>query len=443
MAINPTQNLALSRPTFDETTWHDEINDNFYKLDAYVASLVVAGLVGTWENSTAYAVNDYAFDTSNNTTYQCLVAHTSAASPSTFADDRTAHPTYWQVAPLVTLTAAQVLTNKTLTAPVMSTPWISDSAGGQYYKFVVSNLTADRNVTLPLLTADDTFVFASHTQTLSNKTLNNPILSGTTTLNVFNDTTGLDIINTSGGAGNTQLKLFHNSPTPANGDFPTLIEMQANSSTGVVRTVGRIQTRYDDTTNGSEDSTMSLQVIKAGTVTPHLYLGANAASTAANDNVGFPLGQLSMPAAQNASTGANVWDDYEEGSFTVTLVATGASFVYASRTGSYIKNGQNLNVNWTLTLAAAGSVFAAANMGFDVPFTSHASGANMVLAVRWFGSTNNYVYVVYDLGPSAVTGLFGGIGAAGTAVTIAGAQSNLLCAHNVSLSGSGHYRAAA
>lgn len=70
----------------------------------------------------------------------------------------------------------QTLTNKTLTTPTLTTPTlttpkISDSAGGQFYNFAVSNLGADRTVTLPLLIGNDTFVFEAHTQSLSNKTL--------------------------------------------------------------------------------------------------------------------------------------------------------------------------------------------------------------------------------------------------------------------------------
>ena len=40
--------------------------------------------------------------------------------------------------------------------------------------------TADKNITLPLLTADDTFVFANHTQTLTNKTLTSPTITAMT-----------------------------------------------------------------------------------------------------------------------------------------------------------------------------------------------------------------------------------------------------------------------
>lgn len=53
--------------------------------------------------------------------------------------------------------------------------WIADSAGGQNYKVLVSNLAADRNVTLPLLAADDTFVFQTFAQTLTNKTIANAV----------------------------------------------------------------------------------------------------------------------------------------------------------------------------------------------------------------------------------------------------------------------------
>jgi hypothetical protein len=80
----------------------------------------------------------------------------------------------------VTTASAQTLTNKTLTSPVLTTPQINDSAADHQYIFAGSDLAADRTVTLPLLTGDDTFVFAAHTQTLTNKTLTTPTVSGLT-----------------------------------------------------------------------------------------------------------------------------------------------------------------------------------------------------------------------------------------------------------------------
>lgn len=80
---------------------------------------------------------------------------------------------------IVLVDLAQTLTNKTLTAPVinnpvLSSPQINDLSSDHQYVFVASELAADRNITLPLLTADDTFVFANFIQTLANKTLASP-----------------------------------------------------------------------------------------------------------------------------------------------------------------------------------------------------------------------------------------------------------------------------
>jgi hypothetical protein len=69
----------------------------------------------------------------------------------------------------VTLTGAQTLTNKTLTSPVLTTPQINDTSADHQYVFAVSELAADRTVTLPLLGASDTFVFAAFSQALTNK----------------------------------------------------------------------------------------------------------------------------------------------------------------------------------------------------------------------------------------------------------------------------------
>lgn len=73
---------------------------------------------------------------------------------------------------VVTPTGTQTLTNKTLTSPVLTTPQINDTSSDHQYVFAGSELTADRTVTLPLLTGNDEFVFKDHAQTLTNKTIN-------------------------------------------------------------------------------------------------------------------------------------------------------------------------------------------------------------------------------------------------------------------------------
>lgn len=66
---------------------------------------------------------------------------------------------------------SQTLSNKILSSPVLTTPQINDTSSNHQYVFAVSELAADRTVTLPLLGGNDTFVFESHTQSLDNKTI--------------------------------------------------------------------------------------------------------------------------------------------------------------------------------------------------------------------------------------------------------------------------------
>jgi len=76
----------------------------------------------------------------------------------------------------------QMLTNKTLEALSVTTVGlkIQDTSETHQYIFAVNELTADRTVTMPLLTSNDTFVFEAHTQMLTNKTLG--ALSGSVTI---------------------------------------------------------------------------------------------------------------------------------------------------------------------------------------------------------------------------------------------------------------------
>jgi hypothetical protein len=71
-------------------------------------------------------------------------------------------------------TLAQTLSNKTLTAPK-----INDTSSDHTYTFAVSELVADRTITLPILIGNDEFTFNSHISTLSNKTLASPVVTGT------------------------------------------------------------------------------------------------------------------------------------------------------------------------------------------------------------------------------------------------------------------------
>lgn len=90
--------------------------------------------------------------------------------------------------------ATQTLTNKTITSPVLTTPQINDTSADHQYVFAVSELAADRTITLPLLTGDDEFVFKAHAQTLTNKTLTSANLTTPNITTSINDTNSAEII---------------------------------------------------------------------------------------------------------------------------------------------------------------------------------------------------------------------------------------------------------
>lgn len=92
-----TTNLRMYLPDFNISPWHDEIHDNFRIIDAaFQSALGLTGVKGIWKNSTAYTIGMKLFDDSGEL-WVVEVNHTSAASPTTFAEDRAANPTFWSL----------------------------------------------------------------------------------------------------------------------------------------------------------------------------------------------------------------------------------------------------------------------------------------------------------------------------------------------------------
>jgi hypothetical protein len=99
---------------------------------------------------------------------------------------------------------AAVASGVSITSPVLTTPQINDTSADHQYVFAVSELAADRTVTLPLLAGNDEFVFKDFIQTLTNKTLTAPtingVVGGTTTSQTITTMTGNVTGNVSGTA---------------------------------------------------------------------------------------------------------------------------------------------------------------------------------------------------------------------------------------------------
>jgi hypothetical protein len=72
---------------------------------------------------------------------------------------------------------AVTLTNKALTSPVLTTPQLQDTSSDHQYITAVSELAADRIVTMPQLSGGDEFVFKDHAVTMTNKTITSAVLN--------------------------------------------------------------------------------------------------------------------------------------------------------------------------------------------------------------------------------------------------------------------------
>jgi len=119
---------------------------------------------------------------------------------------------------------------------------------------------------------------------------------------------------------------------------------------------------------------------------------------------------ITFPATQSASSNANTLDDYEEGTWTPTLVGT---TTYLKQLGRYTKIGNKVFIEGILEVNAINSPTYTGDI-IGLPFTTNAAEPQGTISVGyWAVSANAYAYVSATLG-QAGTGinLRGNVGAA-------------------------------
>lgn len=88
--------LKLAMPVFDQDPWDTDINNDMRIIDGSIGNFFgIPNFVGLWKNSQAYVVGQTAIDSADSSMWTVKVAHTSAAAPTTFAQDRTNRPNGW------------------------------------------------------------------------------------------------------------------------------------------------------------------------------------------------------------------------------------------------------------------------------------------------------------------------------------------------------------
>lgn len=152
-------------------------------------------------------------------------------------------------------------------------------------------------------------------------------------------------------------------------------------------------------------------------------------------------GQIAFPATQVPSAGANVLDDYEEGSWTPLITFGGAAvgLTYTVQVGRYIKIGRLVRVQWDVQINALGASTGVARMT-NFPFSSDNTAGvyGVVTHALWSTLVSAVIPIGYIAPGTTASDLLNGNAATGvTALTHANfaASSRLI--------GQGIYMAAA
>ena len=162
---------------------------------------------------------------------------------------------------------------------------------------------------------------------------------------------------------------------------------------------------YQDTASGAGAQYETTNPTVNANYYPHVFKGTNNAPTtltfATINQYGIGLGNnfassgtgITFPATQSASSNVNTLDDYEEGTWTPILVASGATFTYTASTGgTYVKIGRLVLLSGVVALASksggAGSSLAVSGLPFAAGAPdSNGSGQGLVFTAGIGGYT--------------------------------------------------------
>jgi hypothetical protein len=156
--------------------------------------------------------------------------------------------------------------------------------------------------------------------------------------------------------------------------------INASTSTGLVQsadTSGEIELQSNGTTALKVNTNEGIQILNC--------LGVGNA-TPSTSGAG-----ITFPAVKSPSSDANTLDDYEEGTFTPTITATGSAFssvTYVTQLGKYTKTGDTVFITLAISWSAASGGSGDVRIG-GLPFSASDSYTSMAMY--------QYINVVSDL----------------------------------------------
>lgn len=149
----------------------------------------------------------------------------------------------------------------------------------------------------------------------------------------------------------------------------------ANDSNGAIeigKVDGNTSTPLIDFHTSATPTDYNVRLIASGTSSVN---GSGQLDLHADGGLNLINGRVNFPAAQNPSTGANVLDDYEEGTWTPTITFAGGNgdlnVVYSSQIGRYQKVGRIVHVHLALQTSTFTHTTAAGELRIPtLPFAS-------------------------------------------------------------------------
>jgi hypothetical protein len=118
------------------------------------------------------------------------------------------------------------------------------------------------------------------------------------------------------------------------------------------------------------------------TFTQALTLNANGALALQGASTSASGVGITFPATQSASTDVNTLDDYEEGTFTPTIVLSTGSVAYIAQSGKYVKIGKTVQI-WVYLAFTASSGVTIQDLG-GLPFTVNSDAVYPTIAIGNF-----------------------------------------------------------
>ena len=167
--------------------------------------------------------------------------------------------------------ATQTLLNKTLTGPIVSGIKIKDNDASHTYNFIAGSLTANHNINIPTLSDSDTLTLIAASQTLTNKTLTAPTMSQPKVSGYIADVNGAEVfgITATGSAVNhVNVQNAGTGTNPllsASGDDPNVNLNLSGKGTGSVEIEKAAYSSDVITATGAADTSKSYIVGNSGT----------------------------------------------------------------------------------------------------------------------------------------------------------------------------------